>query len=58
MDAKNGYVIFGCTKCRKVNVEYAKMALELEKKMKAAGNTATWFGPNAEASARKAARTK
>ena len=58
MDAKNGYVIFGCTKCKKVNVRYAKMALELEQKMKAAGNTPTWFGQNAEANARKAAAGK
>ena len=55
MDAKNGLVIFGCSKCKKVNVKYAKMALELEQKMKSAGNTPTWYGPNAEANAHKAA---
>ena len=54
MDAKNGNVVFGCTKCKKVNVKYAKMALELEKIMKAAGTTPTWHGPNAEANAHKA----
>ena len=58
MDAKNGYVQFGCAKCKKVNVKYAKMAIELEQKMKAAGTTPTWYGPNAEASAHRAADGK
>lgn len=58
MDVKNGYVMFGCTKCKKVNVKYAKMALKLEQQMKAAGNTPTWHGPNAEANAHKAATGK
>lgn len=55
MDPVKGYVIFGCTKCKKVNVKYAKMALELEQKMKDAGVQGTWFGQNAKANAHKAA---
>ena len=58
MDDKTGLVIFGCTKCKKVNVMYARMALELEQRMKAAGTTSTWYGPNAEANARRAASAK
>ena len=58
MDAKKGYVIFGCIKCKKVNVKYAKMALELEQKMKDAGNTPKWFGQNAKENAHKAAAGK
>ncbi len=53
--SEKGYVIFGCTKCKKVNVKYAKMALELEQKMKDAGVKGMWHGANAEANARKAA---
>lgn len=55
---ESGYVLFGCTKCKKVNVKYAKMALELEQKMKTAGETPTWYGPNAEARAHSAASAK
>ena len=55
MDPVKGYVFFGCTKCKKVNVKYAKMALELEQKMKDAGVQGTWFGQNAKANAHKAA---
>ena len=58
MDVKTGMVIFGCSKCKKVNVKYARMALELEQRMKAAGTTSTWYGPNAEANARRAASAK
>ena len=58
MDPVKGYVIFGCTKCKKVNVKYAKMALELEQKMKAAGTTPTWHGQNADANAHRAASGK
>ncbi len=55
MDPVKGYVFFGCTKCKKVNVKYAKMALELEQKMKDAGVQGTWFGQNAKENAHKAA---
>ena len=41
-----------------VNVKYARMALELEQKMKAAGENGEWIGANAEASAHKAASGK
>ena len=58
MDDKTGLVIFGCTKCKKVNVKYARMALELEQRMKAAGETPTWYGENAEALAHGAAESK
>ena len=57
MDVKNGNVVFGCRKCNKVNVKYAKMALELEQKMMAAGEKGEWHGPNAEANAHKAANS-
>lgn len=55
MDVRLGRVSFGCSKCGKVNVKYAKMALELERKIKAAGGTPTWFGTDAEQNARRAA---
>lgn len=58
MDVENGYVLFGCTKCNKINVKYAKMALELEQKMVAAGRKGEWCGPNAEANAHRAASDK
>lgn len=53
--SEKGYVIFGCTKCKKVNVKYAKMALALEQQMKGAGVKVMWHGSNAKANARKAA---
>ena len=55
---ERGYVLFGCTKCKKVNVKYAKMALELEQRMKDAGVTSQWHGQNAEANAHRAASAK
>ena len=55
MVIKGGYVRFGCSKCKKVNVKYARMALELEQKMMAAGEKGEWYGPNAETNARRAA---
>lgn len=58
MDVKTGMVIFGCSKCKKVNVKYAKMALELDQNMKVAGTTPTWYGQNAEANAHRAAAGK
>lgn len=58
MDVRNGYVQFSCSKCGKVNVKYAKMALELEQATIAAGGTSTWYGPDSEARAHKAASEK
>ncbi len=55
---ERGYVLFGCTKCKKVNVKYAKMALELEQRMKDAGVASQWHGQNAEANAHRAASAK
>ena len=58
MVVKGGYVQFGCSKCKKINVKYARMALELEQKMMAAGEKGEWHGPNAEVNAHKAASEK
>lgn len=55
MDVDKGYVMFGCSVCGKVNVKYAKMALELEQRMNEAGKEGHWYGPNAEDNAHKAA---
>ena len=48
-------VVFGCTKCGKINREYARKALALEQKLKAEGIETHWYGANAEANAHKAA---
>jgi hypothetical protein len=51
-------VQFGCSRCGKINREYAKKAVVLAKEFKAQGKDFTWSGPNAEADARKAAGAK
>lgn len=49
-------VSFLCSKCLKVNREYARKALALEQRLQAQGKPAYWQGPNAEANARRAAK--
>ena len=49
------YVAFQCMICRKINVKFAKKAIELEAKFRARGVKTSWFGPNAEERARSAA---
>ena len=56
--ATSSRVQFGCSRCGKINREYAQKAVVLEKEFKATGKDFTWFGPNAEANARKAAGSK
>ena len=51
-------VVFGCSKCGKINREYARKALALEQKLKTDGKEGHWYGANAEANAHKAANTK
>lgn len=48
-------VSFGCSKCGKINREYARLALKWEKKMLRQGIHGEWIGENAEANAHKAA---
>lgn len=49
------YVAFQCMICRKINVKFAKKAIELEAKFRARGIKTSWLGPNAEEKARSAA---
>ena len=46
-------VSFTCTKCKRVNREYAKKALQLERRMKELGAEVHWIGEGAEAKARR-----
>ncbi|MBQ4480238.1 MAG: hypothetical protein II943_06335 [Victivallales bacterium] len=48
-------VSFVCTKCMKVHREYARKALEFERRMKESGMLIQWFGEDAESKARQAA---
>ena len=47
-------VSFGCTKCMRTNREYARKAVELEKRLKTRGQSGQWHGTNAKAAARRA----
>ena len=48
-------VSFLCSKCLKVNREYARKALAFERRLQSQGKPAYWQGHNAEANARRAA---
>lgn len=50
-----GGIRFFCSKCGRVNVEFAKEAIKYERIIKDEGGTPQWQGPNAEAMANKAA---
>lgn len=59
VDGKHdGYIRFGCTKCKKVNVKFAKEAIRYEQILKEEGSPSKWFGPNAEANAKAAGNAK
>ena len=51
-------VSFGCTKCMKVNREYARKALQLEQRLIKEGIPARWLGRDAENKARSAGAGK
>ena len=50
------YVQYQCTKCGKINVEYARRALAMEKDVKAQGGQTQWWGNRGDAV--KAANTQ
>lgn len=49
VDSGEAFVQYGCTKCGKINVKYAKMALSLEKNLQQAGKEGTWHGSRSDA---------
>ena len=49
IDSGEAFVQYGCTKCGKINVKYARMALSLEQNLLQAGKEGTWHGSRSDA---------
>ena len=49
IDSGEAFVQYGCTKCGKINVKYARMALSLEQNLLQVGKEGTWYGNRSDA---------